>query len=54
MEYWRQLVSIELRAVSRPWDRAHVNHPLDVVRLQQTNEVLYRPRRMTDREDDER
>ena len=48
------MVSIELRAVSRPWDRAHVNHPLDVVRLQQTDEVLYRPRRMTDREDDER
>jgi hypothetical protein len=53
MENWRQVVSIELRAVSRPWDRAHVNHPSDVVRLQPTNEVLDRPRRMTDREDDE-
>ena len=54
MERWRQLVSIELRIVSRPRDRAHVDDPLDAVRLQQTDEVLYRPCRVTDREDDKR
>ena len=54
MEGRRQLASIELRIVSRPRDRAHVNDPLDAVRLEKTDEVLYRPCRVTDREDDER
>jgi hypothetical protein len=50
----RQLVSIELRVVSRPRDRAHVNDPLDAVRLEQTDEVPYRSSRVTDRENDKR
>ena len=54
MEGRRQLVSIELRAVLRPRDRAHVNDPLDGVRLQQTDEVRNRPSRVTDRENDQR
>jgi hypothetical protein len=54
MEGRRQMASIELRIVSRPRDRAHINDPLDAVRLEQADEVFYRPCRVTDREDDER
>ena len=54
MEGRRQLASIELRVVSRSRDRAHVDDPLDGVRLQQTDEVGYRPSRVTDRENDQR
>ena len=53
MEGWRQMASIELRVVSRPWDRAHIKDSLDAMRLQNTDEVFYRPCRVTDREDDE-
>ena len=53
MEGRGQLTPIELRIVSRPRDRAHINHPLDAVRLQKTDEALCRPCRVTDREDDE-
>ena len=54
MEGWREMASIELRVVSRPRDRAHVNDPLDTVRLDQTDEVRYRSSRVTDRENDKR
>ena len=54
VESRRQLVSIELRIVSRPRDRAHVDDSLDAVRFQKMDEVLYRPCRVTDREDDAR
>ena len=49
-----QATSIELRIVQGPRDPAHVNDPLDPVRLQQTEEGLYRPCRVPDREDDKR
>jgi hypothetical protein len=48
------MVSIELRIVSRPRDRAHIKDPLHTVRLKKADEVFYRPCRVTDREDDER
>jgi len=54
MEGRIQLVSIELRVVSRPRDRAYINDPLDGVRLQQSDEFRYRPSRVTDRENDKR
>jgi hypothetical protein len=54
MEGWRQIVTIELRVVSRPRDRPNVNDPLDAMRLEKADEVLDRPGRVTDREDDRR
>jgi hypothetical protein len=48
-----QLGSIELRIVARPRNRAHVNDSLDAMRLEKIDEVLYRARRVTDREDDD-
>ncbi len=48
------MTSIELRVVARPRDRSDVNDPLDAVRLEQTDEVFYRPSRVTDREHDKR
>ena len=33
MECRRQLTSIELRIMSRPWNRAHVDDALDAVRF---------------------
>jgi hypothetical protein len=50
----RQLVSIELRILPRPRNRAHIDDSLDVVRLEKTDELLYCPCRVTDREDDKR
>jgi desulfoferrodoxin (superoxide reductase-like protein) len=54
VERRRQLVSIELGIVSRPRNPAHVDDSLNAVRLEKADEVLYRPRRVTDREDDKR
>jgi hypothetical protein len=54
MEGRRELGSIELRIVSRPRNRADVDHALDAVCLQQPDEVLYRACRVADCEDDMR
>src|SRR4029078_1400953 len=52
MERRRQLVSIELLNLARPRDRPHINDPADAMSFQESDEVLYRPCRVTDREHD--
>ena len=54
VERQRQLVSVELRIVPRPRDRAYVDYALDAVRVQKANEVFNCTGRVTDREDNER
>jgi hypothetical protein len=48
-----QLVAIELRIVPRPGNRAHIDHSLDSVRLEQPQKLFYRAGGVADRKDRE-
>jgi len=45
----RQAILVELGIVSRSWDCAHIGDAFHTVALENSNEILYRPRRMADR-----
>ncbi len=47
----RESIAIELRIVSRAWQRAHIDDALHAVGLEEADEDLSRPRGVTDRED---
>jgi hypothetical protein len=53
MERPRQSVAIELRIVPRHRNRAYVDHSAHAVQLEKANELLYRPCRVPDRQNDE-
>jgi len=46
MQAGRQLVPVELRIVSRTWDRAHIDEPFDLVCFEETDELGHRTRRV--------
>jgi hypothetical protein len=48
---WRQFVAIELRIVPGPRNRSHVDDTLHAMRLEESDEYLYRTCRVPDRED---
>jgi hypothetical protein len=49
-----QLIAIELRIVPGPRNRSHIDDPLHAVPLEESHEYPDRPRRVPDREDDDR